>query len=397
MKVKLTFPAEVIAEQTADGLQLPPIAVGMEPVDDRLETLTALYWQQAATYAAAHLAEWVPRVANSFDIAYYFASEWHDGIHVYWELSNSVQIPADVRDASLAFARSMADVGLSRACLNPPAGLKGYRGYNRGIRELALDPRVPIADQARYNAIATNIALYTDYFNPANITPKHEYWPKAWQGSAYGREFSLGVLAHLYADFGVRSNVAQASTEYVDNVVRLLLLGRYWPWWFEVLQAGYQALPVGTTSFEGRSGYIDPPGCYHEFLPFILAHSARALIAVYDRGIISDRAIPAYLTDVADLMWQHCYRVDPQTGATGLFYRANGQRTERPAPDLSMLIMPWYAWLWRRYGQLRFKDRALELLRSGLEHAWLAGPKQFNQSFLWSHEGLSWLAWEPPK
>jgi hypothetical protein len=60
------------------------------------------------------------------------------------------------------------------------------------------------------------------------------------------------------------------------------------------------------------------------------------------------------------------------------------------APDLNMLILPMFGWLYsidRNAGWISTGDAAFE---GGVRGAWLGGIKQFNQNYTWSMEYIKW-------
>ena len=162
------------------------------------------------------------------------------------------------------------------------------------------------------------------------------------------------------------------------TVVRELILDEHLPYWINAAEQGYSEAVIGD-----------------EWLPFMFAHTARTLIRYYEDDFdhSMNEEILQSLDTLARLTWDVAYR--EKDALFGLFYRADGTGDESPAPDLSLFTMPWYAWLYRETGDAWFKERAIILLESGLNWAWLTGVKQFDQSFIWSSEGVGDLGWSP--
>lgn len=124
-------------------------------------------------------------------------------------------------------------------------------------------------------------------------------------------------------------------------------------------------------------------------IPFMAGLTATALIRYYDQVDKDKRILPALKTG-ADWLWANAWR-DKEKG----FY--NEQPTGGGAPDLNMLILPLFAWVWKMGGKPKYRlAQAQAIFDGGVSGAWLEGAKQFNQNYYWGPEALSWLNGSEP-
>lgn len=145
------------------------------------------------------------------------------------------------------------------------------------------------------------------------------------------------------------------------------------------------------------------------FRPFMGALTAWALIQYYEEIDEDSRILPALIT-MADYMHDTCW--DAAENSWNYTDRDVGSTDPMdldPQPDLNLLIVPYLGWLysktfdtkWKTRGDLAF-DGGVAIYDSGGFHqggAYLGGMtaagisgKQFNQSYMWSHRYLEWLA-----
>lgn len=119
---------------------------------------------------------------------------------------------------------------------------------------------------------------------------------------------------------------------------------------------------------------------------FMVGLTARSLIRYYEE-VSPEPAIREAVTLAANVLWSEYWDTNARS-----FKYANVVITEQndllPAPDVSMLIAPMYAWL----GQ---KVRASQAFNGAVNSAWLGSSnqlasKQFNQFVLWVPDFLRW-------
>lgn len=125
--------------------------------------------------------------------------------------------------------------------------------------------------------------------------------------------------------------------------------------------------------------------------PFLFALTAEALIS-YHSATGDSRVLPALITG-ANWIWDNCWLSDDEAFKyTDRIVPSGG--TE-PTPDLNLLIAPLYAWLWHQTGDSTYLERADKIFAGGVKGAWLAGGKQFNQSYRNSFEYIKWRTLPP--
>jgi len=127
----------------------------------------------------------------------------------------------------------------------------------------------------------------------------------------------------------------------------------------------------------GRAPYVRP---------FMAALTAQALIQ-YDERYGDPRTLEA-LTTAADWLWEHTWLPDAEAFMyTDRVVPSGGQEA---SPDLNLLIAPLYGWLYHKTGEERFAERGDAIFAGGVRGAYLAKPKQFNQSYRWSIRYVEW-------
>lgn len=115
---------------------------------------------------------------------------------------------------------------------------------------------------------------------------------------------------------------------------------------------------------------------------FMVGLTAHALIS-YTETTNDNRILPS-LIKTLERLWN----VNWVAQRRAFKYETVGDST--PAADLNLLIAPAYAWVYHRTGDKRWADRADEIFKGGIEGAYLANPKQFNQNYRWSFDYVRW-------
>ncbi len=123
-----------------------------------------------------------------------------------------------------------------------------------------------------------------------------------------------------------------------------------------------------------------------QFSPFMVGLTAHSLIRDWEQTQ-DPRAIPA-LRMTADWLWANAWLPAERS----MFYDAlnGGMGRGQGAPDLNLLIAPMYAFLYANTGETKYRDRGDAIFAGGVDLAWLAGAKQFNQSYWWSFDYVKW-------
>jgi hypothetical protein len=118
--------------------------------------------------------------------------------------------------------------------------------------------------------------------------------------------------------------------------------------------------------------------------PFMAGLSAYALIMDWEQTKDA-RLLPA-IRLLADWLWTNAWHEESQ----GMKYNLNPVSGEGlslvGSPDLNMLIAPMYAFLWEQTGEVKYREQGDKLFAGAARFAWLDGPKQFNQSYVYSFD-----------
>ncbi|WP_406695907.1 hypothetical protein V5E97_33420 [Singulisphaera sp. Ch08] len=121
--------------------------------------------------------------------------------------------------------------------------------------------------------------------------------------------------------------------------------------------------------------------------PFMFGLTAEALIAYHAKT--GDKRIPEAIRIGAEWIWNNTWV--PKARAFKYLDRVvKDEGGPDPASDLNLLIAPAFAWLYKRTGELQYRDRADAIFAGGVEQAWLVGGKQFNQNYRWSFDYVLW-------
>lgn len=117
--------------------------------------------------------------------------------------------------------------------------------------------------------------------------------------------------------------------------------------------------------------------------PFMVALSAEALIGYYE--LTEDDRVPPLLKLAADQLWANSW-----DGTSASFLYENGDTTTSVAPDINLLIVPLYGWVYRQTADLDYRTNGDAAFTAGVDGAWLAGGKQFSENYRWSFDYLRW-------
>jgi len=120
--------------------------------------------------------------------------------------------------------------------------------------------------------------------------------------------------------------------------------------------------------------------------PFMAALTAEALILWYEKS--GDARVLPTLKTGADWMWEHVWV--SSAGAFQYTDRIMPHGGVEPAPDLNLLIVPLYAWLYKMTGDDTYRRRADDIFAGGVQAAYLADAKHFNQNYRWSFDYVRW-------
>lgn len=148
--------------------------------------------------------------------------------------------------------------------------------------------------------------------------------------------------------------------------------------------------------------------------PFIVSLSARSIIAYCETvaSPVQRTAAIAKLSQLGTYVWTWCWveasKAMTYTDRIGVNPPDAWAAAEDglPAPDLSMLIAPWFAWLWSVTRNTTWKDRALAIFEGSIPRfndegfqvsgAYLGTPgapvgKHINQGLFWGPKYMEWI------
>lgn len=120
--------------------------------------------------------------------------------------------------------------------------------------------------------------------------------------------------------------------------------------------------------------------------PFMVGLSARALIKS-DQFRSDSRTLPV-LQKAALWLWANTWI--PGERAFKYTDRVHSSGGIEPAPDLNLLIAPLYYWLYAKTGEVSWRDKGDAIFEGGVNQAFFASGKQFNQNYFWMFEGIAW-------
>lgn len=188
--------------------------------------------------------------------------------------------------------------------------------------------------------------------------------------ASYAGGDSPGDISH---DPNFQREVAWALQSYIDGTS--LGLGPYdrmTPWLENLLYYHQMQFVLHT------SDYVKP---------FMVGISAMALMRYYDE-VTPDPRILATLKFTSAGLWRDFWI--PASG--GFKYSdvvVNGEPTD-PAPDLNLLILPMWGWLYKQTGDPLYIQQGDQIFHEGVTRAYLGHGKQFNQNYLFSFKYVAW-------
>jgi len=124
---------------------------------------------------------------------------------------------------------------------------------------------------------------------------------------------------------------------------------------------------------------------YQRMAPFMFALTAEALIK-YHAATGDARILPA-LKLGAEGIWAKAW---VPSNRAFVYEIIPGAPPGAGAPDLNLLIVPVYGWIYSQTGDKSYIEKGDQIFSGGVEGAWLDQGKQFNQSYRWSMDYLKW-------
>jgi hypothetical protein len=124
--------------------------------------------------------------------------------------------------------------------------------------------------------------------------------------------------------------------------------------------------------------------------PFMVGLTMQALIRYWD--VTHDPRVQPAVKKALDWLWARAW-VATDRAFWYQNWAPDGSQAfpKKPgAPDLNLLIAPAFAWMYHQTGDVAYRDRGDQVFAGGVTGAWLDGPKQFNQNYMWSFDYVKW-------
>lgn len=298
----------------------------------------ALYRSNAQTYALKACAT-LKDPTVSFDTK--LAGTYYDAINVYYSLADYFVDPS-LNSCALAARSTYRENYVDGPS---PAGCNhgfcpGYESFTDGL----VEDYIRTGDAKSKNAVielATNAAFARD--NTAEDTSL----------AMYSREVAYAILSYLNAE-RVGAPRRARLTKLIDQAFGHL-----------------EQYSNGTAPVK----------------PFFIALTALSLIR-WNEVNPDARLVPA-LKKVADKMWATCWN---ETSQSMLYIEkvVPGEDPPSPAPDLNLLIVPMYGFLYWQTGDAKYLTEGDKLFSGGVRNGFLGNGKQFDQAYRWSLKYLEW-------
>lgn len=196
-------------------------------------------------------------------------------------------------------------------------------------------------------------------------------------GDAQSKQAALLLLNASYGPNGIRTwdLISETLSREVAYAIETML---------EAEKLGQQRHARLAEYVDIALGHIDQWFVQEKFqrmAPFMFALTAEALVKWHE-ATGDPRVLPA-LKLGADWIWAKAWRADKQV----FVYELPGNEL---SPDLNLLIVPVYGWLYAQTGDKSYIDKGDQIFAGGVEGAWLDQGKQFNQSYRWSMDYLKY-------
>lgn len=315
-------------------------------------------------------------------------------------------LDGDDRTNVIAMCKRILDVGVYPVIGIAGGAAVGFYNYNLGPATFAEDTTYSKEDRDKYRWIAENYAYNSAYANWISARPGQlgqtgadalvnktlfsSYYPySSIEKTQTIRDFSLAVIAQLrirnwagVADPYHRLYREEYGQMLIDRIVDYMLMGAVASW-IEVMEE-HNVETMANVDWSIR--------------PYMIAHGARALIRYYESEYASATMkirIEADMRKLCDLMYPLLWRVsDFSQGFLERVVVASWPN-ELPAPDVSCMVVPLYAWVWSKTGEEFYRYVATELLYYAARDSYMYQIRTWNRNILWMEDAFKWLQWYP--
>ena len=198
------------------------------------------------------------------------------------------------------------------------------------------------------------------------------------EGLVNGYHRSLGDLANIEGRIQARLLTAMLLAKQLNAG------GRSAAEWGTLLDSGVEKV-LGTQRADGsfRFAWI----CY-ESLNYMSGMLNDALARVHD-GHRTDSRIVSSVRRSLDFLWSTQLLTSPTYTFKYVSAACDGVGVPEASPDLNGLMVTAYGWMYRQSGDATYRTRGDQVF-AGINAAWIAGSKQFNQSYSQSYNFLGY-------
>lgn len=306
------------------------------------------------------------------------AATYYDSTRVFHQISEYL----GQSEPWLQYARIASITYQDNYCNSNDFRIPGYWRFSTGI----LNDYIKTRDRKYYRYLA----LIRD--RPAFSNPlTYQYANTMWYWQKYSREIAYALQSQTSAERAGYPRNSDKVLKYLDMSLRHI--------------------------DEWVTGqYANPNTGENRLSPFMVGLTAEALIDLYEWDLENQRnpdpRIPLAIKKIADHLWYKAtvrngvnkgkrLWVSDLGGSPGNWndfggrgvgaFRYEDIKGAMPAPDLNLLIAPMYAWLYKHYHDVKYRDIADRIWVGGVKLAAIGwSSKIFNQNYRWSFKYVQW-------
>lgn len=298
-------------------------------------------------------------------------SVYYDGARSFWQI-------ADFLDGDVSRWEECANLAddnyvyyLEQRLINSTYSVPGYWRFPHGLYLSWLKSGDPA-----YIVHLERLRNQNPFYNPADFDGA-----PTWYYQKYSREVAYSIQTHIWAHkAGVPPNTSALQT---------------------LVEMALTHLDIWHTG-----NFRDPDSSQHFRQTFMVGLTMAALIEYYDE-IYKDERIPTAIQIAINDLWTLMWTADARNPGLGQIYtqftsgygtfwnwadwtgsaydidETHWPSSPNVTPDLNNLISPAYAWVYKKTGDINYRNQADLIFAGGVRNSWIDYPKQFNQNFRW--------------
>lgn len=249
---------------------------------------------------------------------------------------------------------------LLKSVTNPgPYGISGYWRFGHGL----------MMDYKRTGDTGSLYAFQQIRNKAAFSSPDVHNDKARWFQHRYSREIA----------YGLEQNIVAVKNGEVEHPARV---------------AAYVDMALKHIDIWTSQNYIVSDTNWHFVQPFMTGLTASSLIQYYEYTVAQgspDTRIPPALKAIADWVWNTTWVPNVKNGYGAFIYKWWTVNTPRVgAPDLNLLIAPYYAWVYKNTCNVTYRERADLIFAGGVKLADIKTGKRFDQSYRNAFDYLNW-------